>query len=223
MAVGTIFGRMFSVGVVATLALLGCGAPPYRPQLPPIPAPVQPIPVSLLLVVDDAFPQGERNLIEAAAISLNVQSHGLVTVTTRSGLDPHQFAVPAGAWRLLRILDQDDLTNRFDHRNARGAPDPIVGICVRAGHDLYLVPDRIRTSEQFVSVTMHEILHAVGLGHSSERGSVMFPAVGDRAPVRLTTEDFAALRLTLIPLPPEPNGQASRTHTPSDPTGAPSD
>jgi hypothetical protein len=63
--------------------------------------------------------------------------------------------------------------------------------------DLYLVPDRIRTSEQFVSVAMHEILHAAGLEHTHTRTSVMSETVGDRAPVVLTPVDMTELHRVL--------------------------
>lgn len=161
-----------------------------------------PVPAALTLHVDDAFSPGERNLIEAAVVSLNVQSHGLLSVRTVSGLDTASFRIPPGDWRLMRIGDTDDLTHRFDHRNSRGVPDPIVGICVRYDHSLYLVPDRIRTSAQLLSVTMHEILHAVGMEHGGGRRAVMHPVVVDDAPVRLSDADLSALSTVLRPTLP---------------------
>jgi hypothetical protein len=154
-----------------------------------------PDPTLLTIYVDDAFTPGERNLLEAAAISLNIQSEGRLAVELRSGLDPARFWVPPGAWRFLRIVSDSDLTRRFDWRNGRD--EAIVGICVRASQDLYLVPDRIRTSEQFLSVAMHEVLHAVGLEHTGVDSSVMAEKVGDHPPVRLTPVDVRELRRAL--------------------------
>lgn len=164
----------------------------------------QPVPVTLIVHVDDSFTAQERQLLEAAVVSINIQTHGLVTVRTISGIDSARFAVPTGHWRLLRILDTDSLTLRFDMRNAKGKPEPIVGICVRADHNLYIVPDRIRLERQFLSVSMHEILHAVGAEHRDDpprplQRNVMSPYVATDAPVTLSATDLAELRSALTP------------------------
>lgn len=198
------FSDIRSVLVGAAL-LLGCvpGCVASKPPVAPlVQHPAVPQPVALTVYVDDAFPPGERNLLEAAAVSLNIQTHGLVRVTLVSGMTPELFWVPPGSWRLLRILDADGLTQRFDLRNARGVPDPIVGICIRAAHDLYIVPDRTRTSAQMLSVTMHEMLHAVGLEHTvAAPRSVMSPTLPPAAPVTLSVYDLEELRRALVQAP----------------------
>ncbi len=190
--------------VVLGLCLLSCAHPQVSARNPQVltESPLVPVPVTLTVHVDDAFPLEERNLLEAAAVALNVQTHGLVTIRTISGLDTTSFWVPPGDWRLMRILESSDLTHRFDMRNAKGAPEPIVGICVRADRNLYVVPDRIRTEEQFVSVTMHELLHAVGLEHTvAAPRSVMSAVLPSRAPVVLTVIDQEELLRALTPRP----------------------
>lgn len=196
---------------IATLALVVSGCTVAHTVQPEVPRQLAeepaPSPISLTLHVDDAFSQEERNLIEAAVVSLNVQTHGLVTVRTVSGMDTASFWIPPGEWRLLRIGGDDALTLRFDMRNAKGRPEPIVGICVRADHSLYLVPDRIRTERMLISVAMHEILHAVGAEHRDDpprplQGNVMSPMVRWDAPVVLSATDLLELRRSLSPILP---------------------
>lgn len=195
-------GRCSVVGVTA-LALLECTHPPVSPHTGESVATQPPgiRPAELRVYVDDAFPLRERNLLEAAAVSLNIQTHGLVTVELRTGLDPGRFWVPPGSWRLLRILGDSSLALRFDMRNATSVPEPVVGICVRAAYDIYIVPDRILSDGQFVSVAMHELLHAVGLEHAAGPGAVMADTLGSRAPVTLSPVDRTELRRALSPAP----------------------
>jgi hypothetical protein len=174
--------------------ILGCT---HVQQIQPVATEPLPTPVAIRIHVDDAFPQNERQMIESAAIALNIQSLGLVTITTVSGMDTASFWVPAGDWRLFRILDGDDITRRFDWRNARGIADPIVGICVRADHSIYLVPDRARTEEQLMSVAMHELLHAVGAEHTGVPTSIMSENVAVKAVLQLTPVDQRELHRAL--------------------------
>ncbi|MEO8593581.1 MAG: matrixin family metalloprotease [Candidatus Solibacter sp.] len=94
-------------------------------------------------------------------------------------------------------------------------PEPVAG-------DLHLdwnEPWRVGSNIDLYSVVLHEIGHALGLGHSDRPGAVMYPYY--KLATSLTEDDIAAIRALYGSNSPEPPVPPAPTPTPTPPPTPP--
>lgn len=136
---------------------------------------------------DITFSPLERGLIDVAVSNLNQQTNGLLVYSVTYDLDmlsEQSQEEHAGDDVVLRTAVSSPLVQKMDEITG----GQLLGLCY---HDderggaitVFLVPERLKGQRMFVSVTMHEFLHADNIQHTPEDvRSVMYPHTSEGTP-----------------------------------------
>jgi len=153
---------------------LGCVPPPPAVE-PPTPH------TARILVAENRFAPAEFLGLVTAAERLRVATGGRVDLEI----------VPGASWGQIRRHDlgdpQVDWADDHFHATVYGWTD--------ADLDIHLVPGRLPTSRAFVHTAMHELLHAIGVHHTSGNARAIMAPSSDAsdAPLVITAEDRIAI------------------------------
>lgn len=194
------FRRLFLLSIALFCLCCSSGHIPPRPIHYDTPAAI------FAPFADTDFTPTERQWLQQAADNLAIQTRGLVRVKFAFVLDFNDSAAleQYGHFdRLVRIDPDSALVQLFD----QSYNTSLLGLTRHYDPDesvhVYLVADRIivfgAESEEgaertFVSVAMHEFLHAVGLPHTTDMRSLMYPGASvNHAPTCLHRADVVEL------------------------------
>lgn len=158
---------------------------------------------AMLVHADTAFLPDERSAIEQGCHNLERQTGGVLVVEVVFDLD---MATAGGASRtmfvdsMVRSSVLDPLMREFDAEHGMR----LLGIVPNAGLDdfdpqapktIYVVAGRLKSRASFVNIVMHEVLHALGVGHVlGDPSAIMSPTLAwDPAPTCLDARDARAI------------------------------
>lgn len=152
--------------VVSTCVTLAPNAPEAG-QGPPFDAPGS----VMTFHVDTSFTGPERDALQEAVNNLQAQTRGLLVARLIFDLDFNDIeslVVHRHEDILLRITSDSSKVDGYDSSTSK-----LLGLTEQRDDGLtwvYIVADRLPEHRLFVAVTMHELLHAFGLGHVQEFG-----------------------------------------------------
>lgn len=165
--------------LILALLTLRC-APTYHPA---VALPAVTLPSAILRVsVSEDFTPAERSLITTAAVLLNEQTHGRLYVSL-------SFGTSESEWRLERSDAASDEVAKFDMHFGHS----VLGVCDRTLKTMYLIYARFDTNAEFAHVVMHEMAHAFGLEHVSDKRAIMYPSAGADAGLLMQPDDMLAM------------------------------
>lgn len=182
--------------LLALLALLTTCCAAHVSLQPPAPYP-HPTQVMYFLGDVDFTPQ-ERHWIEDALTLLAAQTHGYVAITVDWSLnfeDIDSLNQAIGRDKLIRVDKSAPPVVEFNAEHCC-----LLGLTRwpvetdDLSTDVFLVFDQIESDDDpralFVHVTMHELLHALGLGHVNDPSALMYRSTTFGTPSAFTCADY---------------------------------
>lgn len=164
---------ILTASLIALLIIPGCAR---RAEYPPYDAPGN----VLSLHGDVDFTPKQRAWIGEAVSNLNTQSRGLFDVSIVFDVDARSEA-GAKEHQLDDVLIQEDSETPSVVMLEAQMGTELLGVTLntrddaRAGNRTFLITGRLRMEADFVSVTMHELLHQLGAKHVVDPDALMAP------------------------------------------------
>ena len=147
------------------------------------------------LYVSDEFDQEEVNIINEATLEWEEKTHGMLVYHIYYNFDTNNWASVKGAHSIIvekiskyqrrtRLIDRE--VSKEDHWSSTivGLYDPRYSV-----PRIFLVYDRMLGREYFRGTMLHEMSHSLGLEHSEQEDTLMYPGM-----------DHSARHITIVDL-----------------------
>lgn len=143
------------------------------------------------LHIDLAFTPIEFKWLAEAAERVYQETNGQFQVLLLQDLD-FQYPMklfPEHHWRVIKLNEGCRTVENFDTLKQQR----IWGLCQYEDKTIYLVTDRIVTQRAFIHVTIHELLHSIGVvGHTSDNKGIMYSYIQKELPLQFQESDKIA-------------------------------
>lgn len=164
------------------LALTCCAAAPMEPDVEPVDA------ISITLHGDTEFTPMERDALRLAAEVWRIQTGGLANINIIYDLDFDDVqSLRRYAWEhtLVRMPSESDQVISMDCSARKDCRPSVLAWVKQPGKDdqyvrMFLIHDRLKTQDARKQVALHEFGHVLGLGHTQDQKSIMYPTYQPR-------------------------------------------